>query len=1150
MVEFRLLGGLGVRDGDAVVDLGPPKQRAVLAVLLLEHDRVVSVERLVELLWGEEADKATASLQAYISRLRSVLEPQRRPRDPATVLVSQPPGYRLAVNRSQVDLFCFEDDVALGRDLLRAGRFGEAVTALDVALARWSGPLLPESAHESFVLGPAARADSLRTAAVEGAAEARLELGDHRAAALLVESEAAANPALERLSGLLALALYRSARQAEALSVIDRCRHALRERSGLDPGPELRRLEAEVLAHSPALDWCPPLEKERTQDGDDVRREFSPEASTVVPERRSPVLVGRSQESAVLTNSLSRAMTARGGLAVISGEPGIGKTHLAAWAVGAAAELGFTSAWARCPESRSAPPFWALTQISDQLLSNPGALDVAPADTFVRSRSLLDRLASALTPSLLVIDDLQWADPDTLHVLEHLAADLASTRTLLVVTTRPLAEGAPTSLVDCLAEFARVPGCVQVALRGLDVDDVARWLNARSGTAVPDDVASVVHGRAGGNPLFINEITELLAAEGSLGDIDAVRAARAIPPGVQYVVRRRVSRLPNSSQRLLSTAAVLGPTFALETLVTAAAIEHSAALDALGPALDVGLLVEAQGGFGFSHTVVAESLAVEMNAARRASIHAAAARSMAAAAPPGFGAQAAAVAHHAFEGILSGTGDLAIDAGRRAAEIATARLAHEDAAAHWANVALALGRSRPSDVNSRLDALIEQAASLTRADMLVPAKGPILAAIEEAEAAGAIDHMARAAMLVNHAHVWASPAYGEVNTPVVQALERTLGRLGDDDRDREQRAVILGALPSELVFADRDRHLAACDAAIGAARSTGDPLLIARALNNTMAPNRACEHSLRRERAQEMLDLHHEHGLPAELAYAGFHHRAECHLEMAEFEQVTATLEAGRRVLEEHGVPVPSQSLWFSATIALATGRYHEATGLCAEAYALHRRGRRYDADVLDIASRAAFAIDRGGFEAMLAIRGRAASVGASSRSVAESTAFCALEAGLVNLAGQIVASFSPAAVFADDYTTLFCATAALHVRVELGDKDGAASAAAVLAPYPDRWAGAGSAPFSMGFVGLGLARHAAFVGDVELAASRFSAAVAMAEREGAFGWLARSLVHQGRFLREAGDARAAQTALERAAELAVTHGLPYVMRRLETPPR
>ena len=274
---------------------------------------------------------------------------------------------------------------------------------------------------------------------------------------------------------------------------------------------------------------------------------------------------------------------------------------------------------------------------------------------------------------------------------------------------------------------------------------------------------------------------------------------------MRFVVRRRVSRLPRATQQLLSTAAVVGSPFRIDTLAVVAAGDTASILTDLAPALEQGLLVEARGDLAFSHALVADALASEINAARSASIHAAAAVALANAAGPGFGTEAASVAHHALAGILAGTGELAVEASCRAAELAGSRLAHEDAAAHWGDAALALGRARPGDIAARIEALIAQADALTRADQTEAAKDPILAAIDAAGAAGLVDAMVRAASLLNHTHVWTNEAYGVVDERLVDALERTLAAIGDGDT--AERAVLLGALAAELVFADRARHL-------------------------------------------------------------------------------------------------------------------------------------------------------------------------------------------------------------------------------------------------------------------------------------------------------------------------------------------------------
>ena len=631
-LRFDLFGGLRVRRDEEIVDLGPPKQRTVLALLLLDLDRVVSVDRLVELMWDDDRDGAIASLQAYVSRLRRSLEPDRLPRNPATILLTQPPGYRVSVEPKQVDLHRFEAAVRGGLASVGQGDLADAKSTLDEALAIWSGPLLPELGDLPVVVDAARRADGLRLSAIEAAGQVRLDLGDHTAAATLLESEAITHPGRERLAAILALAQYRGQRQADALATIRRCRRELRESSGLAVGAE----------------WNGSKPTSSTRRFGSITHRRRATALTARRPLRPPITrtirssSDRDRELEATAKLLDSMAATHGTAVVVSGEPGIGKTSLAGAIIGAASARGWRTAWARCAEHRSNPPLWVATQVAEQLGHDTFDVTVAPPATdgepagegrFQVFRSFIDGLAETDHPLAIAIDDLQWADPDSLRLIEHLAVEVASLQVLLVVTTRPLADDAPSALVDTLAELSRVAGSLQLRLDGLTATDVDEWMARRSDDVAPG-VAGLIHERTGGNPLFVKELTELLATDGRLGDETMARAARAIPPAIQFVVRRRVSHLDRSAQRLLSLAAVIGRRFDTDVLADVAQVDPTTVLDDLTPAFEAGLLVGSGTEISFSHTLVAEALADEVNAPRRAGIHAAAARCMAVALVP------------------------------------------------------------------------------------------------------------------------------------------------------------------------------------------------------------------------------------------------------------------------------------------------------------------------------------------------------------------------------------------------------------------------------------------------------------------------------------------------------------------------------------
>src|SRR5215218_4075014 len=233
-MEFRVLGPLEVRDGDRSLPLAGAKQRALLAVLLVNANRVVSRDRLIDELWGEQPpETAVQSLQVYVSRLRKVLPPE--------TLLTRPPGYLLEVAPSDVDLQRFERLLSEGHQALAEGDAEGAAQVLHDALALWRGPALAEFAFDPFAQAEIGRLEDLRLAAVEERIEADLALGRH--ADLIGELQAliAENPHRERLRGQLMLALYRSGRQAEALAAYQAARHALVDELGIEPSANLQR---------------------------------------------------------------------------------------------------------------------------------------------------------------------------------------------------------------------------------------------------------------------------------------------------------------------------------------------------------------------------------------------------------------------------------------------------------------------------------------------------------------------------------------------------------------------------------------------------------------------------------------------------------------------------------------------------------------------------------------------------------------------------------------------------------------------------------------------------------------------------------------------------------------------------------------------
>ncbi|MFF5204845.1 BTAD domain-containing putative transcriptional regulator [Streptosporangium sp. NPDC000396] len=249
MLTFRALGPFQARHGDVVLDLGGQRQMAVLARLLVAGGRAVPVSMLIDELWpGEPPAQALSTIQGYVSRLRRALEPGRAPREEAEVLVSAPPGYALRAASDQVDSWEFESAVKM------EGEPAAVWERMDRALALWRGPALAEFSDLSWAVTEAGRLEELRLIALERRAGAGLALGQSGALVADLEAHASAHPLREEAWRLLALALYRSGRQGDALGALRRARTMLRDELGLDLGAALQRLESDMLVQAPHLD--------------------------------------------------------------------------------------------------------------------------------------------------------------------------------------------------------------------------------------------------------------------------------------------------------------------------------------------------------------------------------------------------------------------------------------------------------------------------------------------------------------------------------------------------------------------------------------------------------------------------------------------------------------------------------------------------------------------------------------------------------------------------------------------------------------------------------------------------------------------------------------------------------------------------------
>jgi DNA-binding SARP family transcriptional activator/class 3 adenylate cyclase len=250
-LEYLILGPFEVRSAGRALELRSAKQRSLLANLLLSANEVVPSERLIEELWqGRSPGKAANVLQVHVSQLRKTLA--------ADVLVTRAPGYVLNVEAEQLDSVRFERLVNEGIAAFAVEEPERALSTLDRALGLWRGSALSDFAFEDFARTESGRLEELRLLATEERFDAALALGRHAGLVGELEALVAANPLRERLARQLMLALYRSSRQAEALEAYARTRQRLVDELGIDPSPELQRLERAILNQDPSLDLPEP----------------------------------------------------------------------------------------------------------------------------------------------------------------------------------------------------------------------------------------------------------------------------------------------------------------------------------------------------------------------------------------------------------------------------------------------------------------------------------------------------------------------------------------------------------------------------------------------------------------------------------------------------------------------------------------------------------------------------------------------------------------------------------------------------------------------------------------------------------------------------------------------------------------------------
>jgi DNA-binding SARP family transcriptional activator/DNA replicative helicase MCM subunit Mcm2 (Cdc46/Mcm family) len=837
-VRIAVLGPVqAVLDG-ADLDLGPRKQRALLSGLVMHAGRVVPVETLVDLLWGDSPPAAVqASLHGYVAALRRILEPGRAARSGASVLVTRGAGYLLDVGPEAVDAAvfarqCTDAHRRLGGDALAvAPGCGRAdLDAIDeqlaAALALWRGEPYPELPAAADADAERARLAELRWTAEVDRGRIGLALGRPAEVAAALTPLTHEQPLREDVWAVLALALARAGRQADSLRALATARRALADELGIDAGPVLAGLELAVLRQDPAVAGAAagPLPTE-------------PVAATALPSAAQAAraqaddgpFVGRAGELDALRRLLDRARQGQAQLALLVGEPGIGKSRLTRRLADLAAEAGFAVLTGRCSSDEGAPPLWPWSSVLRGLADAVPDIGVPDLDPLLDHPAgtppgvdrfrLFDAVVSAVTaaagrrPLLLVLDDLHWADASTLRLLQHLVEHASGP--LAVVGTRrahPEPEGPLRELGEALARR----DALRIELQGLTVDEVAA-LAAATGAVTAG--AHAVRDRTGGNPFFVVELLRLAAAGG-------VPADAPVPASVGDVVTARVGQLPEATRSLLAAAAALGRSVDVDLLARLQQVPADDVLDGLEPALASGLVVvDSDGTPRFAHALVRDAVEAAVSPLRRQRRHAELARLLEDGAPSG--ARPTEIAGH---WLRAGPAHAARAwrTAATAAAYASGLSAHEEATDLLRGAAASQRLDPAAGPDERYEVLLALACACRAAGDGRGQANAAGQAVALAEEAGDVQRLAEAAVAASEGALWSNRPEGEVHAPTLRALRQALDRLPSGDS--ALRCSVLLALARELFWAPGRREAqASAEQALAMARRLDDDHLLAAA---------------------------------------------------------------------------------------------------------------------------------------------------------------------------------------------------------------------------------------------------------------------------------------------------------------------------------
>ena len=901
--------------------------------------------------------------------------------------------------------------------------------------------------------------------------------------------------------------------------------------------------------------------------------------------RTGRIFVGRDEEIERLVGLWKEATGGDRRVVLLAGEPGIGKTRLAVELATRIRGSGGIVLAGRCHEDLGVPyqPFvealrhYVIAAENHRLGRYAGELgrllpdleqfvgrlpEPLRSDPETERYRLFDALASWLAdvsaeaPVLLVLDDLHWAAKPTLLLLRHVLRSQESLRLLVLITYRDSDIGRGHPMSDLLADLRRDGGVERLALPGLDTAGVASFIETAAGHTLDEDEAQqlpgVVWRETEGNPFFVAELLRHLSESGAIEQRDGRWVLNAavdelgIPEGVRDVVGRRLSRLAESTNRILATAAVVGPEFEPAVVERAAGGGEDEVFAALEDATAARLLVEVPGArYRFAHALVRATLYDELSAPRRVALHRRVAEAIESLHGRALDDYLPALAHHwARASAPAADTARAVDYAARAGDRALAQLAHDEAAAYYRQALELLGVAEGlADDGRRVGLLIALGEAQRRAGD--PAhRETLLEATRLADGRGDAEALARAALANSRGHFFSS--VGKVDTQRVAALEAALEAVGLDDTPT--RARLLATLGLELTYAgDPERRVHLADEALAIARVCGDAVTLAHVLVQRFFTI-PFVHTLpeRLDNSAELIPLAESLGDPVITAQALLL-RCRCLFEAGDIEGADRALDAAAHLAGDLAQPTLRWQVGLVATIRTilagdleeaerrgqagfelgqATGQGDAPSFLAAHLFIIRlEQGRLGELEAL-VAERVAALPNLTVLPAMLAL------LLCELDRPEEATAYYERVAG--NLANLPV-----------DVQWVLTVPHCAVVCAQLGDQPRARVLFELLAQCTSEIIF--TAGGTLGARAHYLALLATTLGDFDEAERRFAAAAATHDRIGAPTWLARTRLEWARMLLTRagpGDADRARELLDQVLAVARERGLANLERR------